>query len=62
MRTALTRGHRLVLPFPVPQEILDVQEVQDTQKGLDLSEENIDMVLDEIRCGGWRVGGRALIG
>lgn len=34
-----------------------MQEVQDTQKGLDLSEENIDMVLDEIRC-----GGRALTG
>lgn len=32
-----------------PQEILDVEQVMEENKGLDLTPENVDMVLDEIR-------------
>lgn len=31
------------------QEVLDVEQIMDEQKGLDLTEDNLESVLDEIR-------------
>ena len=40
----------LVVSFVVAQEILDVEQVEDEEnQGLDLTEENVNAVLDEIR-------------
>lgn len=38
----------VVLPL---QDILEVEQVMDENQGLELTSENIDTVLDEIRCG-----------
>jgi len=31
------------------QEILDVQQIEDQQQGMEMTAENIELVLDEIR-------------
>jgi hypothetical protein len=42
---------RLALSPHRPQEILDVQQLEEQNLGLELTAENVDNVLDEIRWG-----------
>lgn len=47
--------HTVSMHLPL-QDILEVEQVIDDNKGLDLTSENVDNVLDEIRCEGCRGG------